>query len=115
MALVHRPKSISVVTVIAIVLVLLAFPMLFMPSIKRMGDFIPMTLGIIITLQFVSLIGIWHMKQWGVQLFIIMFSVRVITFMFLEMYSFRFYFNIFYSILFAIFFLIHYRKMDAKL
>lgn len=115
MALVHRPKSISIVTVIAIVLVLLAFPMLFTPSIKRMGDFIPMILGIIITLQFVSLIGIWHMKQWGVQLFIMMFCVRLITFMFLDMYTFRFYFNIFYSLVFIVFFLIHYRKMDTNL
>jgi len=115
MALVQRPKSISIITVIAIVLVLLAFPMLFTPSIKRMGDFVPMILGIIITLQFVSLIGIWHMKQWGVQLFIIMFCVRVITFMFLDLYTFRFFFNIFYSILFLIFFLIHYRKMDTNL
>lgn len=115
MAVIHRPKTISVITIIAIVLVLLAFPMLFMPSIKRMGDFIPMILGIIITLQFVSLIGIWHMKQWGVQLFIIIFCLRVITFMFLEMYTPRFYFNIFYSVIFIIFFLFHYRKMDANL
>lgn len=115
MALVIRPKSISIITVTAIVLVLLAFPMLFMPSIKRMGDFIPMILGIIITLQFVSLIGVWHMKQWGVRLFIIMFFIRVITFMLLEMYTFRFYFNISYSLIFLVFFLIHYRKMDANL
>ena len=115
MALVQRPKSISIITVTAIVLVLLAFPMLFTPSIKRMGDFVPMVLGIIITLQFVSLIGIWHMKQWGVQLFIIMFCVRVITFMFLDNYSIRFFFNILYSVTFIIFFLIHYRKMDTNL
>lgn len=115
MALIQRPKSISIITVTAIVLVLLAFPMLFTPSIKRMGDFVPMVLGIIITLQFVSLIGVWHMKQWGVQLFIIMFCVRVVTFMFLDLYTFRFFFNIFYSIIFIIFFLIHYRKMDTNL
>jgi hypothetical protein len=115
MAHITRPKSISVVTIIAIVLILLAFPMLFMPSVKRMGDFVPMILGIIITLQFVSLIGVWHMKQWGVQLFIVMFCTRVITFMFLDLYGFRFYFSIFYSVLFIIFFLIHYRKMDGNL
>ena len=115
MAVLPRPKTISVITVIAIVLVLLAFPMLFMPSIKRMGDFIPMILGIIITLQFVSLIGIWHMKQWGVQLFIVMFCIRIITFMFLELYGFRFFFSIVYSLLFIIFFLLHYKKMDSNL
>lgn len=115
MALVQRPKSISIITVTAIVLVLLAFPMLFTPSIKRMGDFVPMILGIIITLQFVSLIGIWHMKQWGVQLFMMMFCIRIMTFMFLDLYTFRFFFNIFYSLIFIVFFLIHYRKMDTNL
>ena len=115
MASIARPKIISVTTITAIVLVLLAFPLLCTPSIKRMGDFIPMILGIIITLQFVSLIGIWHMKQWGVRLFIIMFCIRVITFMFLDMFGFRFYFNIFYSLIFIIFFLIHYRKMNSNL
>ena len=53
MAQVTRPKDIRIVTIIALILVLLAFPMLFTPSIKRMGDFIPMILGIIITMQFV--------------------------------------------------------------
>lgn len=115
MAQVERPKIITIISVIAIILVLLAFPMLFIPSIKRMGDFVPMTLGIIITLQFVSVIGIWHMKRWGVQLFIIMFSVRVVTFMLLELYGLRFFFNIFYSLVFIIFFLMHYREMDKNL
>ena len=115
MAQVPRPKIISVISVIAIILILLAFPMLFMPSVKRMGDFVPMTLGIIITLQFVSVIGIWHMKRWGVQLFIIMFTIRVLTFMYLDMLTFRFYFNIAYSVLFILLFLRHYRKMDTNL
>ena len=115
MAQVARPKIITITSVIAIVLILLAFPMLFIPSVKRMGDFIPMILGIIITMQFVSVIGIWHMKQWGVRLFIIMFFIRIITFMLLDLYGFRFYFNIFYSIIFIVFFLIHYKKMDPNL
>lgn len=115
MAQVQRPKIISVISVTAIILIVLAFPMMFMPSIKRMGDFVPMILGIIITLQFVSVIGIWHMKRWGVQLFIIMFFVRVMTFMLLDMYTFRFFFNILYSVVFIIFFLIYYRQMDKNL
>lgn len=115
MAHLAKPKIITISSVIAIIVILFSFPLLFVPSIKRMGDFVPMTLGIIITLQFVSVIGIWHMKQWGVQLFIIMFCINIITFMFLELYGFRFFFNIFYSVLFIIFFLFHYKKMDANL
>lgn len=115
MALVHRPKTISVVSVIAIVLILLSFPLLFMPSIKKMGDFVPMLLGIIITLQFISMIGIWHMKKWGVLLFIIMYCLRVVTFMNLNLYGFRFYFFVFYGLVFTIIFVFHYKKMDDNL
>ena len=84
-------------------------------SVKKMGDFIPMILGIIITLQFISVIGIWHMKQWGVQLFILMFFTRVITFLLLDIYTFQFFFNILYSLFFTIFFLIYYKQMDKNL
>lgn len=115
MATVKRPQAIRIIAMLGILSTLFAFTMLFMPSIKRMGDFIPMILGIIITLQFISFIGIWHMKQWGVQLFIIIFCTRVITFMLLDMMTFRFYYNIFLSLIFIVFFLIHYRKMDTNL
>lgn len=112
---VARPKTISVISVIAIILILLSFPMLFMPSVKHMGDFVPMILGIIITLQFVSVIGVWHMKRWGVILFIIMFSIRVVTFMYLDMLGFRFYFNILYSLIFIVIFLRYLGRMDTNL
>lgn len=115
MAHVLRPKIISILSITAIILTLLAFPMLFTPSIKQMGDFVPMVIGIIITLQFVAIIGVWHMKRWGVQLFIIIFTIRVITFMFLEMYNIRFYFNITYSLFFICVFLCFYKKMDSNL
>jgi hypothetical protein len=115
MAQVQRPKIISIVSVIAIILILLAFPMMFMPSIKKLGDFVPMIIGVIITMQFISIIGIWHMKQWGVQLFITIFTIRVITFMILDLLDVRFFVNVFYSIVFIIFFIIFYKKMDKNL
>ena len=115
MAIIPRPKIISITAVSAIVLVLLSFPMLFLPSIKKLGDFIPMSLGSVITLQFVALIGIWHMKRWGVELFIVAFFARLLLFMSLNLYDFRFYFNITYSVIFSICFLFHYKKMDSNL
>src|ERR1700741_4963050 len=115
MAVVKRPKSIRIAVGASFVPVLLSFLMIFMPSIKRMGDFIPMIFGIITTLQFVSLIGIWHMKRWGVHLFLIMFCIRIITYVLLDMYTFGLFFGIFYSIIVIVFLLIHYRKMDTNL
>ena len=77
--------------------------------------FIPMILGIVITLQFVALIGIWHMKRWGVELFIVMFFARLLLFMLLELYGFRFYFNMAYCTIFSFCFLAYYKKMDSNL
>lgn len=112
---VERPKIVSVASIVCIVLILLSFPLLFTPSIKRLGDFVPLILGVIITLQFVSIIGVWYMKKWGVHFFIGTFFARVITFMLLNLYGFRFYFNITYSLIAIIIFLVSYKKMSDNL
>ncbi len=115
MAIIIKPKLITVTAAISIVLILLSFPMLFLPSIKKLGDFIPMLLGIIITLQFISVVGVWHMKRWGVELFIIMFFARMFLFIYLDIIDFRFYFNIGTSVFFSSCFLAYYKKMDTNL
>ncbi len=115
MQLTERPKIISVTSIVCIVLILLSFPLLFTPSIKRLGDFVPLILGVIITLQFVSIIGVWYMKKWGVQFFVVTFFARVMTFMLLNLFGFRFYFNITYSCIAIIIFLVHYKKMNDNL
>lgn len=115
MAQLPRPKLISITTALAIVFVLSSFPILFMPSIKKIGDFIPMLLGLIITLQFISLIGVWHMKRWGVELFIIVFFIRLLTFLILGLQDFRLYFNITYSVIAIGCFMLYYKKMSHNL
>jgi len=115
MAAASRPKIIAVFSVLTMILVLLSFPMLLMPTIRKLGDFVPMLLGILITLHFVAAIGIWHMKRWGVHLLIIMCFARVLAYLSLGIGGFRFGFFILYSFGFLVVFLAHYRKMDSNL
>jgi hypothetical protein len=44
-----------------------------------MGDWYPALFGLIVASSFISYIGLWHMKRWGVQLFIITFFVKQIV------------------------------------
>ena len=44
-----------------------------------MGDWYPAIFGLMVASGFISYIGIWHMKRWGVQLFVITFFVKEIV------------------------------------
>jgi hypothetical protein len=44
-----------------------------------MGDWYPAIFGLLVASGFISYIGLWHMKRWGVQLFIITFFVKEIV------------------------------------
>jgi hypothetical protein len=66
-----RPKYISVVCVIGIIWSLFSFLYVFAPSVKKVGAWYPAVLGLLVALRFISLIGVWHMKKWGVLLFIV--------------------------------------------
>jgi uncharacterized membrane protein (DUF2068 family) len=90
-------------------------PGMFSPEIKKMGAFMPMIYGIILCLNFISLIGIWHMKKWGVEFFIFTFFLKTSFFISTHQAGPSFFSGVAFSIVFIIIFLIHYGKMDRNL
>jgi uncharacterized membrane protein (DUF2068 family) len=88
------------------------FIYVFSPFIKKISDWAPAIYGIIVALQFISFIGIWHMKRWGVTLCISAFFAKIIFSIFVNDIS---YVGIGLSVVFAVFFLIFYRRMDDEL
>ncbi|MBS1636701.1 MAG: hypothetical protein JST26_12365 [Bacteroidetes bacterium] len=115
MAIVKRPRIISIICIALVLGCLVSFFYLFAPSIKKLGGLIPAVLGLIITLQFVSVIGLWHMKRWGVQLFLISYFIRFITFYLLGILSTYQSVAAVFMTFYIIVFLVHYRKMDINL
>jgi hypothetical protein len=87
----------------------------FSPGIKKMGVFMPALYGILVALQFISCVGLWYFKQWGVQLFLITFFAKTLFFLTTGQTGFTFYLGLLFSISFIIILLRFYRRMNPNL
>jgi hypothetical protein len=107
-----RPLLISILCIMGFTWVISSFPGIFSPAIKKLGDFYPALLGLIVATTFISLIGIWHMKRWGLNLYIIVFFSKQL---FLILTNDTNVFAIVVSIIFIAFMLPYYKRMDSNL
>jgi hypothetical protein len=71
-----RPVLLTIVCILGFIWIVFSFVGVFNPSLKKMGDWYPAIFGLIVACTFISYIGVWHMKRWGVQLFAIAFFVK---------------------------------------
>src|SRR5687768_3471521 len=110
--MITRPVILTILCIVGILWSLMNFFFVFSPFIKKIGDWAPAIYGIIVALQFISFIGIWHMKRWGVLLFISSFFAKTVFAIVVEDVS---YVGITLSAVFIIFFLIFYRRMAEEL
>lgn len=110
-----RPRIINIICILGYLSVLVAFPQVFSPSIKKLGLMVPALYGILVAAQFISCVGIWYYKQWGVQLYIMTFFAKTLFFMLSDQVGFTFYFGIALSICFTIILMRHYPRMNPNL
>jgi hypothetical protein len=66
-----RPTPVTVVCIIAFIFVIIGFPAIFSPFIKKLGVGYPALFGSILAFNFISLVGTWHMKKWGVYVYLL--------------------------------------------
>jgi hypothetical protein len=109
-----RPKIISVICIIGFILVLISFPQVFSPSIKKIGMFTPAIYGAIIAFQFISFVGLWHFKQWGALGFVMVFFCKIYFNIFINETGVMFYTYIAISLFSLIFVLKHFRQMSPN-
>ena len=107
-----RPMILTVALVIGIIAVVVSFPNVFSPFIKRLGDWFPALFGSLISLRFIALVGVWHMKKWGVRLFLIVFIVYELINFLVDDLS---YFEVSLSGILAVVFISFYNRMDDNL
>ncbi len=115
MATVKRPKIVSYIAYARIIATVFSLFLIFAPSIKRLGDFVPMGLGILLTLQFISSIGLLHMKRWGLHLLIITATAKILFQGGLDIIGFNQVMSFVFSLTYTIILAFHYRKMDMNL
>ncbi len=80
-----------------------------------MGDWFPALFGLIVACNFISYIGVWHMKKWGVQLHITTFFIKQITIALVDDFGISAYIGILFSAFFITGMMIFYRRMDDNL
>lgn len=112
MRTVQRPTLLTVLCVISFVVAVLGFPTIFSPFIKKKGDFFPAFTGILIALEFISIVGVWYMKKWGVVMYFINAMLVHALIIYIDNWS------VYKSVLPVIFIIItsmYYKKMDDNL
>ena len=75
-----RPLVVTIFGIIGWIMVILNFLIAFSPSIKKINEFYPALFSLVMCLQFISLVGIWYMKRWGVELFVVSFFAKRYSF-----------------------------------
>jgi hypothetical protein len=74
---VKRAKILSVVCVMGYLWALVGLAVIISPTIKKFGTWYPALFGILVSLKFISYVGVWHMKKWGVELMLLAYSLEV--------------------------------------
>jgi hypothetical protein len=110
-----RPAVITFFCVLTYLSVVFTFPQVFSPSVKKMGVFIPALYGLLVASQFISTVGIWYFKQWGVQLYLLTFFSRTLFFILSDQIGFLFYLGLAISLTFIIILIRFYPKMNSNL
>jgi uncharacterized membrane protein len=108
----HRSKYISVVAVVGLTWSMLSFLYVFSPSVKKVGIWFPAVLGVLVASRFISMIGVWHMKKWGVLLFFISALMKLFLAILLNQLSIV---EVILTLFLGISFLFFFRKMDDNM
>ena len=109
---IKRPKLITFVCVLGFIWIVFSFPAVFSPSVKKLGDWYPALFGLIVAVSFIAYIGVWHMKRWGVSLFVMSFFIKEIILIVIKDLN---YIGMFFSFIFIIIMVFFYKRMDVNL
>lgn len=112
---VKRPVALTIVCILGFTWILVTFPSVFSPDIKKLGVLMPAIYGLIVAATFISFIGVWHMKRWGAELYVLAFSAKILFFIFTNTFGASSILGILFSVWFIVMYAIHYRKMDVNL
>lgn len=110
-----RPGIITTFCVIGYIFIVFTFPQVFSPSIKKLGVYMPAVYGVLVAANFISYVGIWYFKQWGVQLFLISFFAKMLFYISTGQFGFFFYLNTLISVVFIVILLRFYTRMNPNL
>jgi hypothetical protein len=112
MRVIQRPTILTVICIVSFVYAVIYFPTIFSPFIKKQGNFFPALTGILISLEFISVVGVWYMKKWGLRIYLLTAMINQSLMIYLDNWS---VFKIALSLIFILITGYFYRKMDDNL
>ena len=110
-----RPKIISIVCVIGFILSAGQIITISAPSIRDVALWYPVLYGAIISMRFISLVGVWHMKKWGAEFFTYVALAKIITQVLVNDFNGVAKADAFFSLVLSILFMSYYKRMGRNL
>jgi hypothetical protein len=110
-----RPRIVSILGVIGFIFSAAQIIAISAPGIRDVASWYPIVYGTIISLRFISIVGVWHMKKWGAELFAYVTLFKIIVQVLVGDFGAISKGDAFISAVFAIVFLSFYRRMDRGL
>lgn len=111
-----RPALLTLICIIGFIFPVLAgLGAMFSPETRRMGDFFPALLGLLVAARFISYVGIWYMKRWGADVLLISFGATVIKNLLNDDMGFTGIISLVWHLFAIVVLAFQYRKMDRNL
>ena len=110
-----RPKAISILCVIGFIFSTGQIIAISAPAIRDVASWYPIVYGLIISFRFISLVGVWHMKKWGAELFAYVTLFKIMVQVAVGDLGFFGGVDAVFSVIFAIVFLCFYKRMERGL
>lgn len=110
-----RPVIISILGVIGFIFSAGQIIAISAPGIRDVAGWYPILYGTIIALRFISLVGVWHMKKWGAELFAYITVTKIITQVLVGDFGTGAIIDASFSFTFAIIFISFYKRMGRDL
>ena len=114
-ALRKRPVVISILGVIGFIVSACQIIFISAPGIRDVGGWYPILYGSIIALRFISIVGVWHMKKWGAELFAYITLLKIAVQVLVGDFGAGVIADTIVSIAFSVVFLFFYRRMGRDL
>jgi len=110
-----RPRIVSILCVIGFIFCSGQIITISAPSIRNVAIWYPIIYGMIVSLRFISLVGVWHMKKWGAELFTYATIVKIIIQVLLNDFTTVGKGDAFFSVMMSVVFMVFYKRMGRNL
>jgi hypothetical protein len=110
-----RPRIVSIFCVSQFIFCAGQIITISAPSIRNIAIWYPIIYGMIVSLRFISLVGVWHMKKWGAELFVYATIVKIITQVLVGDLTTMAKSDAVYSVILCIVFMTFYKRMSRNL